>query len=74
MRRKDNLWFVQLKSKKSARLLPSPGLFSMFSESEGEKFGWKIHRPGFAWAKQTLFFERDPSGVFLKAVEVPSAP
>jgi len=47
MRRKDNLWFMQLKNKKSARSLPSPGPFSM---REGEKFGWKMQRPGFAWA------------------------
>lgn len=64
MRWKDNLWFMQLKNKKSARSLPSPGPFSMFSEREGEKFGWKMQRPGFAWANGTLFFKSCPSGFF----------
>lgn len=74
MRQKDNLWLMQLKSKKSARSLPSPGPFSMFSEREGEKFGWKMQRPGFALAKGTLFLKGVHLGFFLKALEVPSAP
>lgn len=55
VKQKESLWFMQLKSKKSARLLPSTGPFSMFSEREGEQFGWKMQRPGFSWAKVALF-------------------
>ncbi len=57
VKQKDSLWFMQLKSKKSARLLTSTGPFSMFSQREGEKFGWKTQRPGFSWAKVALFLK-----------------